>query len=607
MAGRTDSVRRLFVLLVVFVIGAGALVSRLGYWQLVQRDALVDSAHQQIYYRAPVPSQRGQIYDRSGTILLAASVTRDKLIVDAARLTSEQQGTLVEFLATQLGLDAEASGALAARIATGKSYLVVARDLPPEQSTAIEAAAAAQQIPGITFDSDSARSHPQAGGGPGTTLAAQLIGFVNRDGAGQYGVEQYYQDVLAGQPKIVEADKDADGQPIPETMRTVEPGVPGRDIRLTIDAGLQLALEQEAMSARIADRAASVSAVVMDPWTGEVYAEASYPSYDANRYAAVASDDASVFVDPVVSHVYEPGSVFKMLTVLAGLEQGTTSLDKVYRDTGRMRLDGGDAEIKDADRKAMGNLRLEDAIAYSRNVVAAKVALGLGPTVSDASSILHEVWTRLGIGSQTGIDVAGEVRGLVNDPAITDWRQIDLANGSFGQGVAVTQIQLATAYAAMVNGGVLVRPHVVAGIGSEAVSVPTDAPVIDPSLSTQLSGLMEHVLQNPWYADQARMPGYWYGGKTGTAQVWDAKHNRWLSNTYNFSCVGFIGRTRSHPDLVVAVRIAEAEPNRSPTGEILLPVTSVELFRRVGTDAITTPGLLPVVAPAGGGTAQAGG
>ncbi len=607
MAGRTDSVRRLLLLLVVFVLGAGSLVARLGYWQLVQRDALVDSAHQQIYYRKPVPSQRGQIYDRSGTILLAASVTRESLIVDAAGLTTEQQGTLVEFLTTQLGLDAEASGALAARIQTGKSYLVVARDLPSEQATAIETAATAQEIPGVSFESSSARNYPQAGGGPNTTLAAQLIGFVNRAGAGQYGVEQYYQDILAGQPKIVEADKDADGQPIPETMRTVEPGVPGRDIRLTIDAGLQLALEQEAMAARIADHAASVSAVVMDPWTGEVYAEATYPSYDANAYAATASEDASLFVDPVVSHVYEPGSVFKMLTVLAGLEQGTTSLDKVYRDTGRMHLDGGETEIKDADRIAMGNLRLEDAIAYSRNVVAAKVALGLAPTTGDASSILHEVWTRLGIGAQTGIDVAGEVKGLVNDPALTAWRQIDLANGSFGQGVAVTQIQLATAYAAMVNGGVLVHPHVVAGIGTDDVTEPTDAPVIDPSLSTKLSGLMEHVLQNPWYADQARMPGYWYGGKTGTAQVWDSKHNRWLPNTYNFSCVGFVGRTRDHPDLVVAVRIADAVPNRGPQGDILLPVTSVELFRRVGTDAITTPGLLPVLTPADGATTQVGG
>jgi stage V sporulation protein D (sporulation-specific penicillin-binding protein) len=607
MSGRTDSGRRLLLLLIVFVVGAGALVTRLGYWQLVRHDFLVDSAHRQIYYRADVPSLRGQIYDRSGTIVLAASVTRDRLIVDAEQLTVDERAGLVEFLTAQLGLDPVASGELAAKLETGKSYLVIARDLPPEKSTAIEAATVAAGIQGITFESDSARSYPQAGGGPNSTLAANLIGFVNRDGDGQYGVEQFYQDVLAGQPKVVEADRDSNGKPLLETERTVEQGVPGRDIRLTIDAGLQLALEQEVMSARIANHAKSVSAVVMDPWTGEVYAEATYPSYDANRYAAIASDDPSVFVDPVVSHVYEPGSVFKMLTVVAGLEQGTTSLERVYRDSGRMRLDGGESRIEDADHRAMGDLKLEDAIAYSRNVVAAKVALGLAPTTSQASSILHEVWTRLGMGSATGIDLAGEVRGLVNDPAITSWSQIDLANGSFGQGVAVTQIQLARAYAAMVNGGVLVQPHVVAGIGTEPISMTTDAPVLDASLSPVLAGLMQHVLASPWYVEEARVPGYWIGGKTGTAQVWDAERRKWLSNTYNFSCVGFIGREKGHPDLVVAVRVSEAPPNRNALGQIILPVTSTELFRRIATDAVTTPGLLPVHTPADGTAAQAGG
>jgi cell division protein FtsI/penicillin-binding protein 2 len=393
-----------------------------------------------------------------------------------------------------------------------------------------------------------------------------------------------------------------------ETERTVEPGVPGEDIRLTIDAGLQLAVEQEVMAARIANHSKSVSAVVMDPWTGEIYADASYPSYDANDYATIANDDPSVFVDPNVSHVYEPGSVFKMLTVLAGLETGTTSLDRVYDDTGKMRLDHGETVIKDADRIAMGNLHLRDAIAYSRNVVAAKVAIGLAPTTGEASTILHDVWTRLGIGSLTGIDVAGEARGLVNDPAITRWSQTDLGNGSFGQGVAVTEVQLARAYAALINGGIMVKPHVVGGVGAEPVSVTPDAtPVLDPALSPELAGLMQHVLASPWYAAKSKVPGYWVGGKTGTAQVWDNEHQRWLFNKYNFSCVGFIGRQEGHPDLVIAVRISETTPNRDRFGTILLPLDSVELFRRVATDAASTPGLLPVLTPADSTTARAGG
>lgn len=592
MIGRTDSGRRLLVLLIVFVVVAGALVVRLGYWQVGQRDQLVASARRQIYYHDAVPSRRGQIYDRSGTVVLAASVMRDRLIVTAEHMTAADRAEMVTFLTAQLGLDEAAAAAIQARLETGKPYLILARDLAAEQSQAIEKAAHDAGISGISFESDSVRSYPQAGGSPNSTLAAHLIGFVNREGNGQYGVEQFYQDVLAGEPRIVEADRDAQGQPLAETERTVEPGVPGEDIRLTIDAGLQLALEQEVMAAHIADGGRSVSAVVMDPMTGEIYAEATYPSYDANDYAAVATKDDSRFLDPVISEVYEPGSVFKMFTVLAALEQHTTTLQTVYDDTGRLKLDGGRTRITDSDNRAMGKMRLEDAIAYSRNVVAAKVAMGLAPTRAEASTILHEVWRRFGFGAPTGIDLSGEERGLVRDPASKAWREIDLANGSFGQGVAVTQVQLAAAYAALVNGGILVHPHVVAGLGTQTVSVQNGAPVLDPTLSPELAGLLEHVLKSPWYINKGTVPGYWVGGKTGTAQVWDAVNNRWLGNTYNFSCVGFIGRQEGHPDLIVAVRIAEARPLRNPQGQLILPIIATELFRRVATDAVTTPGLL---------------
>ena len=597
MLGRTDSGRRLLTILVIFVLATGALVTRLGYWQLAQHDQLVESARRQIYKQYTLPSRRGQIYDRSGTVVLAATVMRDQLSVDASRMTDADKAQLTTFLTAQLGLDDADAASIRSKLDSARPYVILAKGLLPEQTQAIEAAAQSQGIGGLTFDSSSSRNYPQVGGSPGTSLAAQLIGFVNADGQGQYGVEQYYQDLLAGQPRVMEADRDASGQPMPDTERTVDPGVPGQDIRLTIDASLQLAIEQEVMTARITDGAASVSAVVMDPWTGEVYAEASYPSYDENTYATTGADNPSIFMDPVVSSVYEPGSVFKMFTVLAGLEQGTTNLTKVYRDTGHLSL-AGNTRIGDADGIAMGNLQLQDGIAYSRNVVAARVAIGLAPTTSQASDILHGVWTRMGFGSLTGIDESGETRGLVNDPAIVPWTQIDLANGSFGQGVGVTQIQLATAYAALVNGGKLVHPHVVAGIGDADATVPAATQVIDPSLSPELAGLMNHVLASPWYVDQSQVPGYWIGGKTGTAQVWDNARKQWAFNLYNFSCVGYIGRTTGHPDLVVAVRINEARPGRNAQGQLILPVTSTMLFRRVATDAVTTPGLLPVLDPA---------
>ena len=598
MLGRTDSARRLLVLLLFFGIAGSGLLVRLGYWQIAQRDRLLDAAHRQIYLRTEVPSRRGEIYDRSGTVVLASSVVHDRLIVTAQHQSDADRATMVAFLSEQLGLDPLGSDDLRAKLATGKAYIVVARDISAEQAEAIRSAADAAGILGITFETQAVRAYPQAGGGPNVSLAAQLLGFVNQEGQGQYGVEQYYQAQLAGEPQIVESDKDANGQPLLDTERVVTAGAPGQDLRLTIDAGLQLAIEQEVMAAQIADHADSVSAVVLDPYTGEVYGEATYPSFDGNTYSTTATADPGRFIDPVISQVYEPGSVFKMLTILTALELQTTTLQTKYKDTGYLRLDHGKTKIEDSDRQAMGVMKLEDAIAYSRNVVAAKVALGLAPTVQEASEQLHAVWIRLGFGSPTGIDLAGEVGGLVNDPSISAWREIDLANGSFGQGVAVTPMQLAAAFAAMVNGGTLVQPHVVAAIGGRAVDAPSRGSVLDSSLSAVLANLLNHVMSIPWYKPFATVPGYWLGAKTGTAQIWDAVHHRFLSNTYNFSSIGFIGRTQGHPDLIVAIQIHSGRPNRNSRGQIITPVASTELFRRVATDAITTPGLLPALSPA---------
>jgi cell division protein FtsI/penicillin-binding protein 2 len=332
----------------------------------------------------------------------------------------------------------------------------------------------------------------------------------------------------------------------------------------------------------------------MDPYTGAILAEASYPSYDANDYAAIAAADPRRFIDPVVSDVYEPGSVFKMPTVIAGLETGTATLSTKYDDTGSLKLDNGKSKIDDADRKPMGVLSLADGIAFSRNVVAARVALGLAPTLKGASTTLHEVWTRLGFGSPTGVDLAGEVGGLVHDPAKTRWAQIDLANGSFGQGVAVTPIQLATAYAAMMNGGTLVTPHVVGAIDGQPVTVKGRGHVLDASLSPQLIDLMNHVVTTvPFYRDRTLIPGYYVGGKTGTAQIWDSQTHDWKGGVFDFSFVGYIGRQVGRPDVLVAVKINEGHPSVRRVGQLAMPVMSFELFRRIATDTMSVPGLLP--------------
>jgi len=213
--------------------------------------------------------------------------------------------------------------------------------------------------------------------------------------------------------------------------------------------------------------------------------------------------------------------------------------------------------------------------------------------------VLYNTWHKLGFGSPTCIDLAGEVAGITNNPSVTPWQQIDLANGSFGQGVAVTPIQLATAYSAMVNGGLKVQPHVVSAIGDHVEPTPPGPRLMPAGISSTLIGLLKHVFAAvPFYASRTLVPGYTVGGKTGTAQIWDPKanggHGAWKVNIFNYSSVGFIGKTS--PQLVVAVEIHQGTPTVIRQGVLELPVESFELFRRIATDAINDTDL-PIGAP----------
>ena len=598
MLGRTDSRRRMLVLLIAFAVIGASLLTRLAYWQVSQRDRLAAEAFAQTTMRQETPSRRGDIYDRSGVVVLATTVDRERLAAAPSALALSRRREVAAELVDILGLkDAEAD-LLTERMSSNKKYIVLAHGLDTKTADRVRAAVADRDVEAVFLESEPVRVYPHEGGGPDSTLAAQLLGFVNRDGIGQYGVEQYYQEQLGGRPRVVHAQRDVAARAIPDTIVIEDDGTPGEDLRLTIDAGLQLALEQEVLNAWAADKAKSVSALIMDPYSGEILAEATYPSYDGNDYRAIAASSPSRFIDPIVSAVYEPGSVFKMLTAIAGLENGTVTTKTRIKDTGTLKLDGGRTHVDDADRKAKGWMTFEDAIAYSRNVVAAKVALSLGKNTNESSTILFDTWSKLGFGRPTGIDVAGEVQGLVNDPTINVWRQIDLANGAFGQGVAVTPLQLATAYAAMVNGGTLVQPHVVKAVGTTDLEFSSRGQVIDPELSTTLIAMMNHVVTEvPFYRDRTLIKGYDVGGKTGTAQIWDptARDGKgdWKHNLFNYSFVGYIGRDKGVPDLVVSVKINEGTPTVARVGQLEMPVMSFELFRRIAADAITRPGLLP--------------
>lgn len=590
MLGRTDSRRRLLAMLVVFAVVGASLVGRLAWWQVVRGEALAADAHRQTTIQIESSSRRGTIFDRSGTVVLATSVDRYRIVGSPHQLTLGDRRVTAQGLVNLLGLVKADAVELVTRMTSDRGYVVLARGVDEVAAARIRDRMAAGELQAISLEPEPERVYPLAGGAPGTTLASHLLGFVNRDGQGQYGVEDHYQAQLGGQPRLVVAQRDANGDPIPDSITIQSPGVPGADIRLTLDAELQLQLEQELMTATVADRAKGASAIVMDPSTGEIYAQASYPSYDGNDYRTIAATAPGRFVDPVVSSVYEPGSVFKMFTALSAYEAGTVTPDTRILDSGSLLLDSGHVRIYDSDRRPMGWLTFKDVIAFSRNVGAARVALDLGRGTRKASAVLQATWEKMGFGRPTGIDLAGEAEGIVHDPTVRPWRQVDLANGSFGQGVAVTPIQLVTAYAAMVNGGTLVTPHVVLAVGQTEQAVAQRGRVMSAAMSKDLTRLMSYVVRRvPWYRTKTLVPNHVVGGKTGTAQIWDPKANRgrgaWKP-VYNHTFVGYIGRDR--PQLIIAVTIREAQPLHVSQGNLPLAVESYELFRRIATDAMKT-------------------
>ena len=585
MLARTDRRMRLVSLIAIFCLVAVALTGRLAYWQLSQRERLVALAHSQLERSVVQPSQRGTIYDRSGTVVLATSVSRDLLWATPAEIPAERRAATADALVSILGVEGAAADQVREALLSGRPYAVIARELTAAQSQQVGAALGDGSLSGVGLDPTPVRSFPTAGGAPNTSLASQLIGFVDSQGDGRYGIEQRWQTLLAGTPSRSIAQFDATGRPISSTQHVIDPGVPGADVQLTIDASLQLKFEQELLAAKTAHDGTFASAVAMDPYTGEILAWATAPGYDANAYRQVADADPGRFGDPIHSQVYEPGSVLKMLTTLAGLERGSFTLETKLNDTGTLVVGGG--QIWDSDRKPMGIMSVADIVAFSRNVGAAKMAMRLGPDTRSAAQALYDTWRTMGFGQRSGVDVAGEVAGLVRDPTLAPWREIDLVNGSFGQGVAVTQLQLVQAYAAMVNGGVLVPPHVVRVAAGDPVEGEPGHRVMSPELSSELTGLMRHVVTAvPWYARGTLIEGFDVGGKTGTAQIWDSAAGEYEAHRFNLSFVGFVGRDQ--PRIVIAVRIADAVGTA-----VSIPVNSHEVFRRLAQDAMDTLDLPP--------------
>ena len=601
-AVRTDRAGRGVVIGIALVLAGALCLGRLAQWQLIDRDRLLDVAGSRLSLSQSAEPLRGTIMDRTGSVVLAATVMRYQLIAETSALTDVERSAIESTLLGVLALDDIDATRLRAGLAARRSWSLLLPALDEPAAEAVRAASSAGLLPGISLREVRTRLYPQPGGASETSLASHILGFVNGAGTGQYGVEEYYNDQLGGSAQVTRLERAGDGIERPVIVSEAREGV---DLQLSIDAGLQTLVEQEAAAAGVANQAESVSVVIMDPYSGDILSSASWPSYDANRYGVVAARDPSRFIDPAISSVYEPGSVMKAITSVAGLESGSYSPSTIIADQSVLKLDRGVNEVRNADRRSKGQLTLAAAFAHSRNIVFSKIALSLGESTSEASQRLYGTWLKFGFGGKTGIDLASESQGLVNSPDQQRWSELDLANGSFGQGIGTTLIQLATAYSAMLNGGVLVRPRVVQAVNGVEQPIITRGKATTPRVSSQIvemsTGLTKLV---PIYYRLANIPNYASGGKSGTAQIWLNKELNggeagWDKRHYNFSYVGWIGQTA--PEYVIAVSLRRVPPVVNRVGTILNNIESYELFRRIAEDLTVLFKMAPAAPSSGRG------
>jgi stage V sporulation protein D (sporulation-specific penicillin-binding protein) len=415
-----------------------------------------------------------------------------------------------------------------------------------------------QYLGGVFFIREYERTYPE---GP---MLGQVLGFVNDKGIGQYGFEGQYDAELKGYAGKISLLTDSKGTALKQTQQVASQD--GKNYELTIDRNVQQVVE-DALAAEVTkDQAHGGSVIVLDPKTGGIIAMASYPTYPAGAFRSVTRDQVGLFDNPAISSVWEPGSIFKPLIMAAAIDQGVVTADTADTFAASVQVDG--YTINTALNKAYGHETMTDVLVNSDNVAMVWLGNKMG------AGLIGDYIRRYGFGTVTGIDLKNEIGGKVTDPA--KWSTILRATTTFGQGIAVTPIQIAAAYTAIANGGIEMAPRLVKGTitndGVESDVAPqVGKQVMKPETAATLRDMLTAVVVHNH--KKAGVEGYKVGGKTGTAQVPDSVNGGYLPNAYNHSFVGMA--PTNDPKFVMLVKIDQ--PNAADSGEFA-ESTAVPLF-----------------------------
>jgi cell division protein FtsI/penicillin-binding protein 2 len=495
--------RRILTLLVFLLCADLVLFSRLVYWQAFRHDDLSRMAAAYHDDQLVLPAVRGKIVDRNGD-LLVTNTPVFSIYASPDQIAQPDKPLEAARLGRVLHMDPSAVLTL---LQSSRMFVYLERRV----SSAVAAQVDALQLPGIGKIPETQRTYVD-GALPGTSLAADLLGFVNTEGQGNYGVEGYYDSMLHGKDGFETTVRDLTGRPIVLSDRQRREPVDGATLQLGVDSAIQVIAERALAEGVARYQAESGSILIMEPRTGRIVAWADVPSYDANLYG---STETALFRDPIVSDLYEPGSVMKVVTLSGALDDHAITPDYRFNETGTAVV-GGYA-IHNWDHRAHGMVTMTQVLEQSLNVGAIRAEQ------MEGSTQFFTYLQRFGIGDPTGVDVAGEVSAPLGE--LSSWKASRLATASFGQGVDTTPIEMLAAVNTIATGGELVQPRVVdqvidANGQVHAVSPPVARRVISPQAADQMRQMMIGVVEHG-SGFAARIDGFrgHIAGKTGTANI----------------------------------------------------------------------------------------
>ena len=540
--------RRIGLLFVAFFAFLSFAGLRAAYLGAVKAPGLRDAAASQQVAVVKVPARRGTVTDRHGVDLAVSEPADD---VTANPMLIKDAPGVARRLAPILGVPPdELLPKLAER---DRGFVYLKRLVPSSRARRIEKL----EIEGIDLIPSSRRIYPQR------YLASQLLGNVGIDGAGLSGLEYSRDKVLRGREGERRLVRDALGDPI--SLRDERSMRSGADVQLTIDAAIQDRVEKVLAGVGEKFRPRGATAMVMDPRTGEVLALANWPRVDANALEE-APDYAKQ--DRAVGAAYEPGSTFKPFTVAGALEEKLVAPDTVFELPAEITV--ADRTIGEAHPLTSSTLTTADILAQSSNVGAVTIGLRLGERRFDR-------WVRrFGFGRTTGVDLPGEGTGIV--PDVEDYSGSTIGNAPIGQGLAVTPMQMATAYAAIANGGILRPARVVRAVDGEPVPAPRGRRILSRVTAASVRTMLEGVFAEGGTAEKVSIPGYELAGKTGTANKPDPATGGYSDTKYVASVVGFA--PARDPRLLVTVMVDE------PQGEYYGGIVAAPAFQEIATFAL---------------------